>query len=494
MAGVGTFYCVTNRNNHPPFKNKKRHESREPSRAPRAPSRPLHAVAQRLMDFASDFRSYFQVTTHNGSDTARNYLAGLLMKEPAKNMERMEEYIPGFNYENQQQFLSDSPWEHEPLVRRVGKEVSALIGGRESGLIIDESCFRKKGDKSVGVARQWNGRDGKVDNCQVGVFAALSDGRRSSLVNMRLYLPESWTSDPQRCREAKVPESHLEHRTKPELAWEIIREAIDDGLDFGWIGFDAVYGSNPALLRKVDDAGRLFAADVRCNQHIYLEDPQVYLPRRKGGIGPKPKKLKARSESVTIESCFADVPWRDWEEVEVREGTKETIRVLACRRRVWLWDGEERQARCWWAVCIYDESANERKYFLSNAGIDVSLATMVRKHAIRFWVERSFQDAKTSVGMGDYQTRGWIAWHHHMALVILAMLFLLKERKLQEQDHDLLSCQDIVYLLNHFLPRADATTEEVLANIDRRHRKRRASIEAARRKSSRDRPPAKLTK
>lgn len=446
------------------------------------------------MDFAGDFRAYFQMTTHDGSEAARNYLAGLCMKEPSKNMERMEDYIPDFNYENQQQFLSNSPWKHEPLVRRVGREVSAIIGGPESVLIIDESCFRKKGEKSVGVARQWNGRDGKVDNCQVGVFAALSDGQRSSLTNMRLFLPECWTSDPQRCREAKVPESRLEHQTKPELAWEMIQEAIEDKIDFGWLAFDALYGSNPALLRKVNDAGLRFAADVRKDQHIYLKDPKVYLPRRKGGIGPKPKKLRARSKSVTIESCFEAIPGTEWEEVEVRDSTKGMIRLHACRRRVWLWDGEERCARYWWAVCVFDESANEWKFFLSNAGEDVSLATLVRKHAVRYWVERSFQDAKTSVGMADYQARGWIAWHHHMALVMLAMLFLLTERKLQAQEHDLLSCQDIVYLLNHFLPRADATTENVLENIERRHRKRRDAIDAAKRKSARERELENLPK
>jgi SRSO17 transposase len=446
------------------------------------------------MDFTSDFRSYFQLITHDGSGTARNYLAGLVMKASDKNMERMEEYIPGFNYENQQQFLSDSPWEHEPLVRRVGKEVSAVIGGSESVLIVDESAFRKKGEKSVGVARQWNGRDGKVDNCQVGVYAGLSDGQRSSLVNVRLYLPESWTSDPERCKEAKIPESHRKHRTKPELAWEMIQDAIQDELDFGWIAFDSLYGSNPALLRKVDDAGRRFVADVRPNQHIYLEDPKVHLPRRKGGIGPKPKVLKARSESQTIESCFEAIPWAEWEEVDVRDSTKGTIWLRACRRRVWLWDGEECCARCWWAVCVYDESADEWSFFLSNAGEEVSLETLVRKHAVRYWVERTFQDGKTSVGMGDYQARGWVAWHHHMALVMLAMLFMLKERKLQTQDYELLSCQDIVELLNHFLPRADTTTEAILENIGRRHRKREASIQSAKRKSARERALLHLTK
>ena len=435
------------------------------------------------MNFCASFSGFFQAARHDLSPKARCYVAGLVMKAPRKNMERMEEYVEDYDYQAQQQFLSDSPWDHRPLMERVAKEVDALMGGEDAMLLVDESGFAKKGNKSVGVARQWNGRLGKVDNCQVGVFAALSDGERAALVDLGLFLPESWTSDAERCEAAKIPETERQARTKPELAWEMIQQARVRGLRFGWVGLDSLYGHAPWLLRDIEDAGLLFAADVHRDQKVYLDDPAPYVPRRKAGIGPKFTALRARGESVEMAALFAAVPPRQWSTVRVREGTKGTIMVRACRRPVWLWDGQEKQGRPWWAVCFIDGATGERKYFLSNAGAKVSLRTLVQKRSARYWIERCFQDAKTSLGMADYQARGWIAWHHHMALVMLAMLFVLRERKLHEREVELLSYQDIIELLNVYLPRADRTKEAVLANMRHRHAQRRAAIESARRKS-----------
>lgn len=434
------------------------------------------------MNFCDSFDGYFRAARHNLGDKARCYVAGLLMKAPRKNMERMEEYVEDYDYQNQQQFLSDSPWDYRPLVERIGREVDEVLGGAESGLIIDESGFAKKGVKSVGVSRQWNGRLGKTDNCQVGVFAALSDGRRASLVDMRLYLPKCWVADPKRCAAAKIPEQERINRTKPELAREMIDRALATGLRFGWIGLDALYGNTPWLLRHIDDLDRVFVADVHHNQTVYPEDPKPYLPRRKGALGRKFTVRRARSAGVKVSDLFTEIPREQWQDVDVREATKGTLRVSACRRRVWLWDGVEKQARPWWAVCVIDESTGDWKCFISNAGVGASLESLVRKHAVRYWIERSFQDAKTSVGMADYQARGWVAWHHHMALVMLAMLFLLRERKLHEQQIELLSCQDIVELLDVYLPRTDRTKLQVIENIRQRHRKRRASIKSARKR------------
>lgn len=435
------------------------------------------------MDFCDDYSGFFRAARHSLVDKARCYMAGLLMKAQRKNMERMEEYVEDYAYENQQQFLSDSPWDPRPLMERIGRDVDELLGGRDSGLIIDESGFAKKGVKSVGVSRQWNGRLGKTDNCQVGVFAALSDGRRSSLVDMRLYLPKCWVSDPGRCDEAKIPEEERIDRTKPELAREMIDKALANGLRFGWIGMDALYGNTPWLLRYIDDADRVFVADVHNNQTVYPEDPRPYLPRRKGKIGRKFTVRRARCAGMEISELFEGIPRDGWREVDVRESTKGTLQATACRRRVWLWDGIEKQARQWWAVCVVDENTADWKCFLSNAGPEVSLETLVRRQAVRYWIERSFQDAKTSVGMADYQARGWVAWHHHMALVILAMLFLLRERTIHEKEIELLSCQDIVELLDVYLPRTDPTKREVIQNMHQRHRKRQAAIESKRRRS-----------
>jgi len=442
-------------------------------------------MARRLMDFSEGYSGYFDVARRNVSDQARHYLCGLLQKAPRKNMERMEEYVEGSDYQAQQQFLSDSPWDHRALTDRVARDASALLGAEQCALLIDESAFEKKGDKSAGVARQWNGRLGKVDNAQVGVFAALSDGRGGTLIDGRLYLPESWCKDPERCRKAKIPPGERTYRSKPQLAWEMIERARENGVKFGWVGFDAFYGSTPWLLRAVADSGSIFVADVRSNASLFLKDPAPYRPRRRKATGRAPIALRARTEACTMEELFTRKDAGEWHRVTIREGAKGPIRVDACARRVWCWNGEEKQARCWWAVCIIDGASGDTKFFLSNAPENTALEQLVRKHAVRYWIERGFQDAKTSLGMADYQARGWPAWHHHMAMIMLAMLFLLRERRVHLVEIELLSCQDIVELLNVLLPRRDVTPEAIISQMQRRHQKRRNAIDSARRTSHR---------
>lgn len=447
----------------------------------------MRVLAARLFIFINNYSDLFRVTRYDLSAQAKSYISGLLMKASRKNMERMVEYVPDCDYQSQQQFLTDSPWDHTEVLNRVAKDANKIVGGAQSVLIIDESCFQKKGDKSVGVDRQWNGRLGKVENSQVGVFAGLSDEKGCSLINLRLYLPESWTSDPERCDAAKIPQEQQIARTKCDLAKEMLEDAFEQGLGFGWVAVDALYGSCPWLLRFIDDRNKYFVADVRSNQHVYQTMPKAYLPRRSNKKGRKYTKLQVREESVEISELFDPIDSSEWKTVKIREGTKGTIAVSAVRRRVWLWDGEEKQARIRWAVCFIDADNGQRKYFISNAGERASLSLLLGKHAARYWIERAFQDAKTSTGMADYQARGWLAWHHHMTLVILANLFMLQERRIELKEVELLSCQDIVELLNFYLPKADNTEEQILKNLRRRHRQRQEDIDRARKKGKK--PP-----
>lgn len=442
----------------------------------------LRRIASRFVKFTQTYSHHFNVACQNVSDKARAYTTGLVMKASRKNMERMEEYVEDCEYQSIQQFLSDSPWDHEGLNVHIACDVNDLLGSHESVLAIDESGFAKKGKMSVGVARQWNGREGKTNNCQVGVYAALSDGVHASVVDVRLYLPKEWTQDKKRCLNAKIPDEKREFKTKPELAMEMVGAAQANGLLFDWVAMDACYGQVPECVRDIDRYGLNFVADVHCNQIVYTEDPRPYLPRRKNRQGRKPTRLRARTEGIRVDELYREEVLARWHTIQVREGTKGTVFVRARRRRVWLWDGEEKIARNWWLVFISDPLTGELKYFISNAKASVTLTKLVQKHATRFWIERAFQDGKTSVGMADYQARGWRAWHHHMSLVMLALLFLLKERLLHQQDVALLSCQDIVELLNHYLPRTDLTEKAVLANLKRRHRTRQRDIDSAYRK------------
>lgn len=441
----------------------------------------VRGVAHRFGVFCDMYTPYFNVAGNNVSNQARNYVSGLFMEEPRKNMERMEEYVKDCEYQSTQQFLTDSPWDDRALQVRIGQDVSREIGGRDAALCIDESAITKKGQMSVGVARQHNGRLGKTDNCQVGVFATLVNGKFGCITGKRLYLPKTWTSDSARCDKAGIPKDCRTFKTKPQLALELVDEAIAAGVQFRYVCADALYGNNPQLLRGLAERGLEFIADVHMNQGIYTEDPEPYLPRRRTSIGPKYKRLKSRGIVQTVKSFIAAIEERQWRAVSVRESTKGTLIHKAYRNEVWLWDGDERKARRWWLVII-KRSDGVIKAFLSNASATTNLKTLVRAHAQRFWIERSFQDAKTSLGMADYQARKWNSWHHHMTLVSLAMFFGLLERIHHNTSDDILSYQDIVELLNLYLPRVDRTEDQVLNNLKRRHEKRLLSTESAYRK------------
>ena len=244
-----------------------------------------------------------------------------------------------------------------------------MLGGtEESALLIDESGITKKGNKSVGVARQWNGRLGKVDNCQVGVYAALSRGALSTLIDTRLYLPSSWVQDKGRFEAAGVPTKDRCTKSKPELALEVVRHNRRLGVRFSWVGMDGLYGKDPALLRALESDAETFLADVHKDQYFYLEDPRPVVPAAPHGRGRKRTRLVAQSEKVRVDEWTQAQPDSAWTRVTLRGSTKGKLQVEALHQRAWLWDAKEAQARHWHLIVRREIKArDEIKYSLSNA-------------------------------------------------------------------------------------------------------------------------------
>jgi SRSO17 transposase len=437
-------------------------------------------MGQRFQNFSERFGMHFRRWTRSGAGQARHYLQGL-MQARRKNMERMEEVVPDSDYQSLQHFLSHSEWDARAVLDQVATEAGRHLGGSEdSCLLLDESSFQKKGRKSVGVARQWSGRLGKVENCQVAVFAALAQGNYSTLIDTRLYLPQEWAQDRKRCVAAGIPESERVFKSKAELAFEMVVQARQNGVRFRWVGVDGGYGKDPAFLRRLASHGEVFVADVHRDQPIYLENPEPLVPERKSLNGRKPMLLQAQSPSQRVDNWAAAQPAEHWQTVTVRQGTKGELRVQAVRGRVWLWDGNEAQARCWHVLAIRELGSPETiKYVLSNAPAETSLERLVQMQRQRFWIERSFEDGKSESGLADYQVRGWLPWHHHMALVMMAMLFMLEERLSQQESYPLLSCSDIEVLLAQFLPRRDRSVGEVVRQMEARHAARQSAIDSA---------------
>ncbi|MGB9439788.1 MAG: IS701 family transposase [Desulfobacterales bacterium] len=190
------------------------------------------------------------------------YLKGLI-QATKKNKEQMAETVPDSNDQVYQHFLTNSPWDDQRVVEQVAHDANALLGGRDNScLLLDECSMPKKGDKSVGVSRQWCGQLGKTDNCQVGVYSTLCRGEHFAPIGFRLYFPENWVGDKVRCDEAGIPDEFVEFFTKPELAIQLVIEACMFGVQFEWVHTDSLYGKDTAFPRMMDQMNEIFMVYV----------------------------------------------------------------------------------------------------------------------------------------------------------------------------------------------------------------------------------------
>ena len=403
-------------------------------------------------------------------------------------MERMEEMVAEADEQRLQHMLTESVWDHRAVLDQVAQEADHWLGGtQDSCLLIDESGFAKKGKHSVGVKRQWCGRQGKVDNCQVGVFAALGKGRLSTLIDERLYLAKEWALNPARCPKAGIPPAERVHKSKSALALEMVSHQRALGLRFAWVGADGGYGKEPAFLRGLEAMGEIFVVDIHKDQHLYLEDPRPAVPEASPARGRPRRRLQAQSACSRVDQWVSEQPEAHWQRMTLRDSSQGKLRVEVLHRRVWLWDAKEAQAHQWHLLVRREiDSPQTLKYTLSNAPAEISAQRLAQMQAQRFWIERSLQDGKSESGLADYQARQWRSWHHHMALVFMAMLFMLEERIVHKDNLPLLSCSDIESLLRSFLPRRDVKQDEVLRQMEKRHRKRQAAIDAQYRKQARE--------
>jgi SRSO17 transposase len=449
----------------------------------------VEGIASAFAGFSDRYGGFFQTRSRDNAAVAGRYLSGLAQARDC-TFAAMAAVVDLGCAQQFQHFISNSPWQHDAVVAQIGQDADRLLGGKpDSCLIIDESSFAKQGDRSVGVARQWSGRQGKIDNCQVAVFGVLSDGQRHAPVDMRLYLPKSWTADPARCERAGVPAEARTLTSKSEHALEIVRQARARGMRFGWVGADAGYGKEPAFLRALDEMNEVFVADVHKSQRIWTERPDLVVPPSKPGRGRPVKTRQASAAPVTVEALASGFGAGDWLRCELRDSTRGALRVDIAHRRVWLWDGEEDAPRCWHLI-VRREVKSEKtvKYSLSNAAADTPVLRLAKMQGQRFWIERTFEDAKGECGLADYQALGWRAWHHHVTMVMLAMLFIAEQRAAHQPGLHLLTPRDIVEMLRETLPRKPEGKDALIERINQRHQRRRGAIESRYRKQQREAP------
>lgn len=371
---------------------------------------------------------------------ARTYLRGLLLDNADnKTAEAIALKVHGdpAKVRMMQVFLSQSPWQDPPLRQELIGRVDEVLGCPDGVLILDESSFPKCGAKSVGVARQYCGATGKIDNCQVAVYAAYASAQGHTLLDTRLYLPEEWTLDPDRCQAAGVPEGVV-FRTKPELAWELVL-ALREQLPHRWITFDEVYGRDPALLRGLEELDERYIGEVPKDTRVWLERPAVEEPEpgRRGAPRKHARVAAGEPEPQTVEAIAQALPKTAWQVLSFREGSKGKQYAQFTRLRVVVERDDLPGPELWLLIERSCKQKPEVKYYLSNAAADCSLREMAQAAHMRWPVEDCFLHGKDEVGLGDYEVQGWRGWQHHQTLVMLALWFLLLQQlRLGKKNHD----------------------------------------------------------
>jgi SRSO17 transposase len=385
------------------------------------------------------------------------YLRGLLLAEGRKSVEPMalvfggpspwEVEISRSNVLAWQRFLTVSPWEAQAVQR----EIQAVFNeefvptAREWAIgtvgVIDGSAFVKRGSESVGVQRQWCGRLGKQENCQVGVFLVGVTPAGTVLLDHQLYLPEAWAGDAARRKATRVPEE-ITFQTKPQIADVLVgRTAVR----FDWVTADEEFGHDGALLDALERRPQRYLVEIPCDTTVWTERP----------MRATPDEFVRQVRNVAMM-----IPERSWETIKLREGAKGPLAFEFARLRVWSVRHRRAGPVLWLLIRRSLEAAPEVKYYLSNAGPDVPLRTMAQVTGVRWRVEEFFEDAKGQLGMSQYEARSWTSWHHHMSLVALAHLYVTQtERDLKRKIPEL-TLDMAMRLLRAALPRPTLTLED----------------------------------
>jgi len=429
----------------------------------------------------SDYNELFKVYRMSCTHVVEEYLAGLLRCEKGhENMERMVEKVDNSDYKRYIHFLSCSNWSASDVNHATMKGADKALreqkqeSGLPTGFIFDETSHLKKGIKSVGVARQYAGVIGKIDNCQVSVHASLSNGKFCTLVGTELFLPQGWVDDKARCKAAGIPLSNQKFQTKPELALQLVKRAIEAGVEFDFIGGDGLYGHNAELTRSLDELGQFYVLDVHKDETVFLSEPIFSIPPRKGNRGKIPTKIQPDIEAIQLQDYIKTLSDEDFTREQIRKTAKGWKFAKVHTVTVWHWNGTEETARKRTLVITKSEKI---KYSISNGDKDqYTNNEWAYFQCSRYWVERCFDDCKNELGMSGYQVTGWLAWQHHMALVMMASYYILKVKIEKQEDMPLLSVRDARLLVIAINFGTQKDVDLCMQHINTRHRQRQADI------------------
>ena len=445
----------------------------------------LHVLRTILRQIRMSYNNAFILRTQSVCDQARRYLEGLLLNQGRGNCNRFAKKVRNSSGSSMQHFITNSPWDERDVIDQIQKDVTRLIGDSTEGSIhIDETGFPKQGNHSVGTQRQYCGRLGKVENCQVGVVLGYASKFNRILIDGQLYLPEKWAKDNKLRNECKVPKD-IRFKTKAQIGFEMVLRARKNGVPFGWIGMDCFYGEQPQLRNMLDAEELIFIADIPQDTRVWLSKPMTGVPERKGKRGRIPTREKVLDEEpgpIEVRKIKDLIDAEKWVRVPVRDTERKELKLdIACLR---VYPVENQMpGKELWLIIRKEVGEDVIKYQFSNAPIDTDLSQLARMSCSRYWIERAIEDAKGIGALADYEARSWRSWHHHIAMALLAMLAVLMMQLELGRKAELMTLQDVKDILEVILPKREIGEREILEIIKAKHKARLSARESHHRRS-----------
>lgn len=469
----------------------------------------VRAAAARVVRWHSRFAPWFG--RKEAQEHSLVYLKGLLSDQERKSVEPMALRFArgaegGLATQNEvvavQGFITASPWEAGDVFAEIqavfAEELVPTAWQWSIGTVgvIDESGFVKAGRESCGVAVQWCGRLGKTQNCQVGVFLTGVTPGGTSLLDAQLFLPEEWIDDRQHRRKTRVP-PELRFQSKPQIAVEMIRRTRAAGkVRLDWVVADELYGDSGKLLDALEAMEQRYLMEVKSNTLVWTVDPAT-LP----GATPGPKRRKKLGsyrydEVQSVAEIAAALPPESWRMLKLREGAKGPLVYEFAVLRVWAMRHDRPGPPIWLLIRRSLAKTPEVWYYVSNASAETPWEQMALVSGGRWYVEEFFEDGKMHLGMADYETRSWTSWHHHMALVALAHLYVTLTKRDLKRAAPELTLDMALRLLRSAFARAKLTEEEAIEfveyHLQRNHTARESHRKSWIRKHKRIKPEVLL--
>ena len=355
------------------------------------------------------------------------YIQGLLLEGGRKTAAGMAERYGG-DEQSLQQFVNQSPWDWMSLRRELAMLMAKEAGSRVAW-VLDDTGFPKKGRHSVGVTRQYSGTLGKVGNCQIGVSLNYATDEGCFPIDLQLYLPQSWTNDPARCRKARIPEE-VTFKRKWELGLEMIDRARDWGLPEGVVVTDAGYGVATKFRAGLRKQKAHYMVGITAEVGVWQQQVHLAPPPYQGRGRPRTRSYDLPSPQSVLEVANS-LPVGSWCEVTWREGTKGPLTSRFCATRVQPSHGHAHgkvtEPMQWLLMEWPSDQPKPTKFWLSTLPDDTPLRELVSWAKIRWWVEQNYQQLKQEVALDHFEGRSWIGWHHHVTLAMMAFDFLVLE-------------------------------------------------------------------